>query len=98
MAQHNHYGHRQRLKDRFLQTGFTGFDAHGILELLLFYSIPQRDTNDLAHELVNRFGSLSGVFDASYEDLVKVSWPTRISMIGMTRESFSIPQKKRAHS
>ena len=72
MAQHNHYGHRQRLKDRFLQTGFTGFDAHGILELLLFYSIPQRDTNDLAHELVNRFGSLSGVFDASYEDLVKV--------------------------
>ena len=42
MAQHNHYGHRQRLKDRFLQTGFTGFDAHGILELLLFYSIPQR--------------------------------------------------------
>ena len=40
MAQHNHYGHRQRLKDRFLQTGFTGFDAHGILELLLFYSIP----------------------------------------------------------
>ena len=67
MAQHNHYGHRQRLKDRFLQTGFTGFDAHGILELLLFYSIPQRDTNDLAHELVNRFGSLSGVFDASYE-------------------------------
>ena len=72
MAQHNHYGHRQRLKDRFLQTGFTGFDAHGILELLLFYSIPQRDTNDLAHELVKRFGSLSGVFDASYEDLVKV--------------------------
>ena len=69
---HNHYGHRQRLKDRFLQTGFAGFDPHNILELLLFYSIPQKDTNDLAHELMNRFGSLSGVFDASYEDLVKV--------------------------
>ena len=56
---HNHYGHRQRLKDRFLQTGFAGFDPHNILELLLFYSIPQKDTNDLAHELMNRFGSLS---------------------------------------
>ena len=33
---HNHYGHRQRLKDRFLQTGFAGFDPHNILELLLF--------------------------------------------------------------
>ena len=44
---HNHYGHRQRLKDRFLQTGFAGFDPHNILELLLFYSIPQKDTNDL---------------------------------------------------
>ncbi|MDD3192372.1 MAG: DNA repair protein RadC [Oscillospiraceae bacterium] len=70
--EHNHYGHRQRLRDRFRQTGFVGFDAHGILELLLFYSIPQKDTNELAHELVNRFGSLSGVFDASYEDLLKV--------------------------
>lgn len=67
-----HKGHRQRLKERFLNEGFDSFSNHNILELLLFYSIPQRDTNELAHELINRFGSLSGVFDAPYEELVQV--------------------------
>lgn len=70
--EHSHGGHRGRMKDRFLKTGFTGFQPHNILELLLFYSIPQRDTNDLAHELIDRFGSLSGVFDAAYDDLLKI--------------------------
>ncbi len=70
--EHQHYGHRRRMRERFHKTGFVGFDAHAILEFLLFYSIPQRDTNELAHELIRRFGSLSGVLDASYEDLLKV--------------------------
>lgn len=43
-----------------------------MLELLLFYSIPQRDTNELAHELIERFGSLPEVFDASFDDLISV--------------------------
>ncbi len=70
---HNHQGHRKRLKERFRQTGFAGFEKHEMLELLLFYSIPQKDTNDLAHDLIEQFGSLSGVFDASYENLLKVN-------------------------
>lgn len=70
--EHNHQGHRRRLKERFRQTGFEGFEKHEMLELLLFYSIPQKDTNDLAHTLLEGFGSLSGVFDAFYEDLLKV--------------------------
>lgn len=69
--EHNHQGHRRRLKERFRQTGFEGFEKHEMLELLLFYSIPQKDTNSLAHSLLKQFGSLSGVFDASYEDLLK---------------------------
>lgn len=70
--EHNHQGHRRRLKERFRRTGLDGFGQHEMLELLLFYGIPQRDTNSLAHSLMKRFGSLSGVFDASYEDLLDV--------------------------
>lgn len=74
-----HEGHRQRLKDRFNESGLDNFQPHNILELLLFYSIPRRDTNDIAHELIEKFGSLSGVFDADAEDLVKVNYITENS-------------------
>ena len=67
-----HKDHRERVKNRFLKGGLEGFDKHNILELLLFYSIPQRDTNALAHRLLDRFGSLAGVFDATLEELLSV--------------------------
>ena len=67
-----HEGHRERLRNRFLKDGLDGFEDHNALELLLFYSITRKDTNEEAHALINEFGSLSNVFDASYEDLCKV--------------------------
>ena len=67
-----HEGHRQRLKNRFLASSLDSFEPHNILELLLFYSVPRQDTNELAHELIDRFGSLRGVFDADFKELVKV--------------------------
>ncbi len=67
-----HEGHRQRLKNKFIQHGFQGFEPHNILELLLFYSIPRKDTNEIAHNLLNHFGSLSKVFNADFEELIKV--------------------------
>lgn len=67
-----HRNHRLRLKRRYLNEGISGFEPHNILELLLFFTIPQKDTNDLAHELLNRFGSIPGVFDAPIEELLKV--------------------------
>lgn len=71
MASYDHAGHRQRLKKRFLNEGsFDNFEAHNILEMLLFYTIPRKDTNELAHRIIDKFGSLSGVLDANYEDLV----------------------------
>lgn len=67
-----HEGHRQRLKDRFLKEGLSNFEDHNILEILLFYSVPRADTNEIAHRLLKKFGSLSAVFDASVEELCTV--------------------------
>ena len=67
-----HKGHRQRMKDRFREEGLDNFSEVQALELLLFYCIPQKDTNPIAHDLLNHFGSLSQVLEAPVEELVKV--------------------------
>lgn len=67
-----HKSHRTRLKNRFLKSSLDSFDDHNVLELLLFYAIPQRDTNPLAHRLMERYKSISAVFDAPIEDLMQV--------------------------
>ena len=67
-----HKGHRNRMRKRFEQDGLERFEPHQVLELLLFYAIPQRDTNKIAHRLLERFGSISRVFDASIADLASV--------------------------
>lgn len=68
-----HAGHRERLRERFLKEGLDGFSQHEVLELLLTYAIPQKDVNPLAHEMIDRFGSLAGVLDADESDLLQVS-------------------------
>jgi len=67
-----HEDHRQRLREHFRRAGLESFEPHNVLELLLFYSIPRRDTNEIAHNLINRFGSLVNVLDAAPEELCKV--------------------------
>lgn len=67
-----HIGHRSRVRERFLKEGLENFADHNVLEMLLFYAIPRGDTNDVAHALIDRFGSLSAVFDARIEDLCQV--------------------------
>jgi DNA repair protein RadC len=67
-----HDGHRERLKNRFLAEGLDGFTDIQALELLLFYCIPRKDTNELAHRLLDRFGSLSQVLETKPEDLMTV--------------------------
>lgn len=66
-----HDGHRDRVKQKFIENGFKGFNDHEILEMLLFYSVPRRDTNPLAHKLIDSFGSLSAVFDAPMDTLIE---------------------------
>lgn len=69
---HMHEGHRERLKKRFFAAGLDGFAPHEVLELLLTFSIPQKDVNPIAHLLIDTFGSLSGVLNASAEELMRV--------------------------
>lgn len=65
-------GHRQRVKNRFLSEGLDHFDEEHVLELLLFYCIPRKDTKPLAKTLIEQFGSLSQVLEAPREALQKV--------------------------
>lgn len=67
-----HDGHRQRMKQRFARHGLDNFDDVNVLELLLYYALPRQDTNPLAHRLLDRFGSLSGVMDATEAQLRSV--------------------------
>ena len=67
-----HEGHRQRLKSRFLKEGLDNFEELQVLELLLFYCIPRKDTNPLAHALLNEFGSLARVMEATTQELMNV--------------------------
>lgn len=67
-----HDSHRARTKKKFLSNGLKNFAEHEIIELLLFYAIPRHDVNPLAHALLERFGTLNGVIDASLESLKQV--------------------------
>ena len=67
-----HDGHREKVRARFLTAGLDAFADHEALELLLYYAIPRRDTNPIAHSLMERYGSLSAVLEAPVEDLRKV--------------------------
>ena len=71
-SKHKHSGHRARMKERFLKSGIRGFASHEILELLMFYSIPRKNTNEIAHDLISTFGSIRSVFAASPDELRKI--------------------------
>ena len=71
-ADNGHKGHRERLRQSYLKAGaLDSFHEHQILEMLLFYSIPRKDVNPLAHKLIDSFGSLYGVLNAGYNELIK---------------------------
>lgn len=62
-------GHRERLRERYLSSGYKGFFDYEILELMLTFVIPQKDTKDLSKNLLNHFDTLEGVFKANIKSL-----------------------------
>lgn len=67
-----HDGHRERMRERFRGHGLDNFNDINALELLLFYAAPRRDTNALAHALIERFGTLPAVLEADETELLAV--------------------------
>jgi len=105
MAEKNiHSGHRKRVKANVIKNGFSQLEEHKLLELMLFYSIPREDTNELAHKLINHFGSFEEVFKANIDQLTKVDGvgDNTAVMIAAMGEAFNRiakakPSKKRIY-
>lgn len=68
-----HEGHRKRKKEWVAEHGFDSFQPHELLEFMLYYAIPRSNTNEIAHNLIERFGGISGVVEASVEELCDVN-------------------------
>jgi len=84
-----HYlGHRKRLRNRLIQLGTEGLQEYELVELLLTYVLPQSDVKPIAKELINRFGSIKGIFDAEDEELKSVKYikDKFISLIRLIKE------------
>ena len=98
-----HQGHRNRLKEKFLKFGPDVFSDHELIEILLFFSILRINTNDTAHKLLERFGSLEALFGASHTQISEVegvgpSSALLISLVGalMRRSTKNrIPKRKK---
>lgn len=82
MAESLHKGHRKRVKTEFLEVGFNNkTPQHKMLEMLLFFCLPQGDTNPLAHELLNKYKNIAGVLDAPVEELIEFSGITESNVV-----------------
>ena len=69
MPDNPHMGHRQRMLDKFRRFGLEIFSDHEVLEMLLYFAVRQGDTNPTAHRLMQRFGSLHAVLEATEDEL-----------------------------
>ena len=89
-----HDNHRTRVKNRYEASGLNTFEDHQVLELLLFYCIPRRDTNEIAHRLIKRFGSFAHVMDAPVRELEKVEGVGHSAalFLNLLRDTFSYYQ------
>ncbi len=88
-----HKKHRSRMRAKFREHGLDAFNEHEILEILLYYCIPRKDTNELAHEILDKYKTLANVFDATPEELMN---ETGVSEVTATLLSM-IPKLSQAY-
>jgi len=96
-----HVGHRARLRRRFVEEGLDAFEDHQVLELLLFFAIPRRDTNELAHLLLRRYGSFASVLEADPLDLassegIGEAAATLLSLVPALTRRYSVGRARQA--
>lgn len=87
-----HEGHRKRIRERYMKEGLDSFSDHEVVELLLFYCIPKRDTNELAHRMVKEFGTLHDLFEADPRDIAR---RCKVSLNTATLISLAAPLSRR---
>jgi DNA repair protein RadC len=94
----HYHGHRQRLRERFLKSGFAGFAEHEIVELLLTLCIPRRDVKATAKALLERFGCLRAILDAPISDLQQTPGIGEVAPVALRviREAASLYLQQRA--
>ncbi len=78
-----YHGHRQRLRERFLNSGLSGFAEHEVVELLLTLCIPYRDVKPSAKALLDKFGNLRGILDAPVPDLQQVAGIGQVAPVAL---------------
>lgn len=95
-----HYGHRRRLRERFLRSGLAGFADYEVVELLLTLAIPRQDVKERAKALIGRFGNLRGILDAPLEELRKVNGVGGVAPVALRviREAASLYLQQCAES
>jgi DNA repair protein RadC len=88
----HYYGHRERLRKRFLNSGFEGLADYEIVEMLLTLAIPRRDVKEQAKVLIKRFGNLRGILDAPIDEVRKVDGIGEVTpaVLRMMREIVSL--------
>ncbi|MBQ8974227.1 MAG: DNA repair protein RadC [Oscillospiraceae bacterium] len=97
-----HDGHRKRLREQFVKGGIDALSEYQALELLLFYSSPRGDVNPLAHRLKDAFGSVAGVLDAPYSELLKIDGvgegtATFLKMLPQLMRLYELSRDRREH-
>lgn len=74
-------GHRKRVREEIKQKGTFFLTEHHLIEYLLFYGIPMKDTREIAYQLINKYGNLYGITNAPYEELIRINGMTEIAAI-----------------
>lgn len=71
-SKNSHEGHRKRMQEKIVKYGLRSLEPHELLEYLLWFTIPRKDTNPIGHDLMDKYGSVANIFNSDIKSLQKV--------------------------
>ena len=77
----SHLGHRKRMYEKYRESGFGSFSENQVLEMLLYNCYIRKDTNQIAHNLLEHFGCLENVINANVDELIIAGLSERSAII-----------------